>query len=37
LVRQNIPYTDFPLEKITLYAALDECLVGLVVMLTSEY
>jgi hypothetical protein len=37
LVRQDIPLTDFPLNSITLYAALDECLVGLVVMLTSEY
>lgn len=37
LARQDIPYTDFPLTTITLYAALDECLDGLVVMLTSEY
>jgi hypothetical protein len=37
LVRQDIPYTDFPLNAITLYAALDEYLGGLVVMLTSEY
>jgi len=37
LVRQEIPYTDFPLNTITLYAALDEGLDGLVVMLTSEY
>jgi hypothetical protein len=37
LVRQEIPSTDFPLKTITLYAALDECLGGLVVMLTSEY
>jgi hypothetical protein len=37
LVRQEIPCTDFPLNTITLYAALDECLGGLVVMLTSEY
>ena len=37
LVRQEIPYTDFPLNSISLYAALDECLGGLVVMLTSEY
>jgi len=37
LVRQEIPYTDFPLNTITLYVALDECLGGLVVMLTSEY
>jgi hypothetical protein len=37
LVRQEIPYTDFPLNTITLYAVLDECLGGLVVLLTSEY
>lgn len=37
LVCQEIPFTDFPLNTITLYAALDECLGGLVVMLTSEY
>lgn len=37
LARQDIPCTDFPLTSITLYAALDECLGGLVVMLTSEY
>ena len=37
LVRQEISYTDFPLNSISLYAALDECLGGLVVMLTSEY
>jgi hypothetical protein len=37
LVRQDIPFTDFPLNSISLYAALDECLGGLVVMLTSEY
>jgi hypothetical protein len=37
LVRQKISYTDFPLNTITLYVALDECLGGLVVMLTSEY
>ena len=37
LARQEIPYTTFPLESITLYAALDEGLGGLVVMLTSEY
>jgi hypothetical protein len=37
LVRQEIPYTTFPLNSITLYATLDESLGGLVVMLTSEY
>jgi hypothetical protein len=37
LVRQDIPFTNFPLNSISLYAALDECLGGLVVMLTSEY
>lgn len=37
LVCQEVPFTDFPLNTITLYAALDECLGGLVVMLTSEY
>ena len=37
LARQEIPYTDFPLPSITLYAALDESLGGLVVMLPSEY
>jgi hypothetical protein len=37
LARQEIPYTDFPLTSITMYAAMDECLGGLVVMLTSEY
>ena len=37
LVRQEIPWTDFPLESITLYAAQDEYLGGRVVMLTSEY
>ncbi len=37
LVRQEIPYTDFPLSSITLYAAQDDYLGGLVVMLTSEY
>ena len=37
LVRQEIPATDFPLEKITLYAEQSDYLGGLVVMLTSEY
>ena len=37
LARQEIPYTDFPLERISLYIALDEWLGGQVVMLTSEY
>lgn len=37
LARQAIEYTTFPLNSITLYAALDEYLGGLVVMLTSEY
>ena len=37
LARQEIPYTDFPLECISLYIALDEWLGGQVVMLTSEY
>ncbi len=37
LVRQEIPSTDFPLNSISLYAAQDESLGGLVVMLTSEY
>ena len=37
LVRQEIPYTTFPLNSITLYATLDESLGGLVVMLPSEY
>jgi hypothetical protein len=43
LTFQKIERTDFPLSKITLYAAPDECLGGLVVtsspcgMLTSEY
>jgi hypothetical protein len=37
LARQEIPSTDFPLNSISLYAALDESLGGLVVMLTSEY
>jgi len=37
LTGQEIPYTDFPLENISLYVAQDEMLGGLVVMLTSEY
>jgi hypothetical protein len=37
LVKQEIPYTDFPLEAISLYASQDDTLGGLVVMLTSEY
>lgn len=37
LARQPIPYTDFPLQSITLYASQDDYLGGLVVMLTSEY
>jgi hypothetical protein len=37
LVEQEIPYTDFPLDQISLYAAEDDCLGGRVVMLTSEY
>jgi hypothetical protein len=37
LVRQEIPATDFPLEKITLYAEQSDYLGGRVVMLTSEY
>jgi hypothetical protein len=37
LVRQEIPFTDFPLHSITLYAVQDGTLGGLVVMLTSEY
>jgi hypothetical protein len=37
LAYQAIEYTTFPLNSITLYAVLDECLGGLVVMLTSEY
>jgi hypothetical protein len=37
LVCQEIPYTDFPLHSITLYAVQDDTLGGLVVMLTSEY
>ena len=37
LVRQEIPATDFPLDKITLYAEQSDYLGGRVVMLTSEY
>ena len=37
LIKQEIPYTDFPLDQISLYAAEDDCLGGRVVMLTSEY
>jgi hypothetical protein len=37
LVRQEIPYADFPLAKITLYAEQSDYLAGQVVMLTSEY
>ena len=37
LARQEIPYTDFPLSEITLYASQDEYLGGRVIMLTSEY
>jgi hypothetical protein len=37
LVRQEIPYADFPLENISLYVSQDDTLGGLVVMLTSEY
>lgn len=37
LARQEIPFTSFPLSSITLYAAQDDYLGGLVVMLTSEY
>jgi hypothetical protein len=37
LVKQEIPYTDFPLDQISLYAAEDDGLGGRVVMLTSEY
>jgi hypothetical protein len=37
LARQEIPYTDFPLQSITLYASQDEYLGGRVIMLTSEY
>ena len=37
LAHQEIPFTDFPLEEITLYAELSDYLAGRVVMLTSEY
>lgn len=37
LVRQEIPYSDFPLAEITLYAEQSDYLAGRVVMLTSEY
>lgn len=37
LARQEIPYTDFPLEALSLYVSQDDALGGLVVMLTSEY
>ena len=37
LVRQEIPATDFPLEKITLYAEQSDYLGGRIIMLTSEY
>jgi len=37
LVRQEIAYSDFPLDKITLYAEQSDYLGGRVVMLTSEY
>ncbi len=37
LVRQDIPYSDFPLSEITLYAEQSDYLSGRVVMLTSEY
>lgn len=37
LVRQEIPYSNFPLPEITLYAEQSEYLAGRVVMLTSEY
>lgn len=37
LVQQEIPYSDFPLESISLYVTEDEGLGGWVVMLTSEY
>jgi len=36
LFAQDIPYTDFPLESIELYAISDEGLGAKVVMLTSE-
>ncbi len=37
LARQEIPYTTFPLDEITLYAEQSDYLGGRVVMLTSEY
>lgn len=37
LVSQEIPYSDFPLSEITLYAEQSDYLAGRVVMLTSEY
>ncbi|PKN90764.1 MAG: hypothetical protein CVU44_22925 [Chloroflexi bacterium HGW-Chloroflexi-6] len=37
LVHQEIPYTDFPLSEIALYAEQSDYLDGRVVMLTSEY
>lgn len=37
LVRQDIPYSDFPLSEITLYTEQSDYLAGRVVMLTSEY
>jgi hypothetical protein len=37
LTSQSIPYTDFPLKSITLYAEQSDYLDGRVVMLTSEY
>jgi hypothetical protein len=37
LASQSIPYTDFPLKSITLYAEQSDFLGGRVVMLTSEY
>jgi len=37
MVCQEIPYSDFPLAEITLYAEQSDYLAGRVVMLTSEY
>ena len=37
LCHQEVPYTDFPLAEITLYAEQSDYLGGRVVMLTSEY
>ena len=37
LASQGIPYTNFPLKAITLYAEQSDYLGGLVVMLPSEY